>query len=152
MIWWGPDGIGASYTVDRYALQHALPFRLALAGGRRSNGLRCKVAEGRFGAYFNWCNTSVKNSGGFMGMTAAADYADMSLVDMYRVEDGRMAENWVYIDLLYFLHMQGLDVLERMRSLDYVERMKGDLRQEASFIPRELLAAGAAPRRPGSAR
>lgn len=139
MIWWGPYGIGASYTIDRYALQHALPFRLALSDGRRYNGLRCMAAEGRFGAYFNWSNTSVKNSGGFMGMTASADFADMSLVDIYRASGGKFAENWVFIDLLNYLFMQGLDVLGRMRSLDYVDRLKGDLRQEASFVPRTLL-------------
>jgi hypothetical protein len=27
MIWWGPAGIGATYTIERYAKQHAGPFR-----------------------------------------------------------------------------------------------------------------------------
>ena len=43
----------------------------------------------------------------------------MRVVDIYRAEDGKLAENWVFIDLLHYLNMQGLDVLERMRSLRY---------------------------------
>ena len=27
MIWWGPTGIGSTYTIERYADQHAVPFR-----------------------------------------------------------------------------------------------------------------------------
>ena len=27
MIWWGPAGIGSSYTIERYAEQHSGPFR-----------------------------------------------------------------------------------------------------------------------------
>ena len=27
MIWWGPAGIGATYTIERYAKQHSGPFR-----------------------------------------------------------------------------------------------------------------------------
>jgi ABC-type sugar transport system permease subunit len=29
MIWWGPAGIGATYTIERYAKQHSGPFRAA---------------------------------------------------------------------------------------------------------------------------
>jgi hypothetical protein len=29
MLWWGPEGIGATYTIPRYARQHAGPFRAA---------------------------------------------------------------------------------------------------------------------------
>jgi len=30
MIWWGPAGIGATYTIERYAKQHSAPFRAGL--------------------------------------------------------------------------------------------------------------------------
>ena len=29
MVWWGPEGIGATYTIERYAEQHSGPFRAA---------------------------------------------------------------------------------------------------------------------------
>lgn len=35
---------------------------------------------------------------------------------MVRNDDGdRLAENWIFIDMLHFLNMQGFDVLRRMK-------------------------------------
>ena len=55
-------------------------------------------------------------SGGFLGLPASRP-ADMRVVDVYRRDGDKLAENWVFIDLLHWLHMQGLDVLARMRQL-----------------------------------
>ena len=117
MIWWGPAGIGAAYTIDGYIKQHAGPFNEALMKGYKFNGHVCRLAEGHFGGFFGWANLTVSNSGGYLGMTAAPKAADMRVVDIYREEDGKLAENWVFIDLLHYLNMQGLDVLGRMASL-----------------------------------
>lgn len=117
MIWWGPAGIGATYTIPRYIRQHATPFGEALTEGYRFNGHLCRLAEGNFGGFFGWANLTVTNSGGFMGMTAGPHSADMRVVDMYRAENGKLAENWIFIDILHYLNMQGLDVLARMESM-----------------------------------
>ncbi|MGR3485242.1 MAG: nuclear transport factor 2 family protein [Paracoccaceae bacterium] len=113
MIWWGPAGIGASYTVDRYIDQHCTPFGRSLDEGYRFNGHLARVAEGDFGGFFGWANLTVTNSGGFMGMPAGPGPADMRVVDMYRRDGDKLAENWIFIDMLHFLAMQGLDVLAR---------------------------------------
>lgn len=44
--------------------------------------------------------------------------ADMRVVDTYRRDGDKLAENWVFIDLLHWLSMQGLDVLQRLRHED----------------------------------
>ena len=119
MIWWGPAGIGATYTIARYKQQHATPFNDALREGYRFNGHLCRLAEGNFGGFFGWPNLTVNNAGGYLGMTASPSNADMRVVDIYRAEDGKLAENWIFIDILNFLFMQGLDVLARMKSLQY---------------------------------
>jgi hypothetical protein len=41
----------------------------------------------------------------------------MRVVDIYRRDGDKLAENWVFIDLLHWLSMQGLDVLGRLRNL-----------------------------------
>lgn len=114
MIWWGPAGIGAVYTIERYDRQHSMPFDKSLSTAYVFNGHVCRLAESAFGGFFGWPNLTVQNSGGFLGMTAGPGPADMRVIDMYRVENGKIAENWVFIDLLHFLKMQGLDVLGRM--------------------------------------
>ena len=41
----------------------------------------------------------------------------MRVVDVYRREGDKLQENWVIIAIPYWLNQQGLDVLERTRSI-----------------------------------
>ena len=116
--WWGPTVIGATYTVDRYDVQHSQPFHAALSHGYRFNGHVAKLAECNFGGNFDWHYLTLTNAGGYMGMTGGGLPADMRVVDIYRGEVDRLAENWIFIDILHFLNMQGLDVLRRLALLD----------------------------------
>ncbi len=115
MLWWGPDGIGATYTIDRYVEQHQRPFRTQIKD-RIFNGHICRMAEGNFGGFFGWANLTVTNAGGYMGLPAGTP-AEMRVVDLYRRDGDKLAENWIFIDMLHFLAMQGNDVLGRMRTL-----------------------------------
>jgi hypothetical protein len=112
MLWWGPSGIGATYTIPRYREQHGAPFRDSLKD-YKFNGHLCRLAEGHFGGFFGWANLTLRNAGGYLGMTAGPGPADMRVVDIYRAQDGKLAENWIFIDILHYLNMQGLDVLGR---------------------------------------
>ena len=113
MIWWGPAGIGATYTIERYAEQHSGPFREGFKE-RTFNGHLCRVAEGKFGGFFGWPNLTLTPSGGFMGMPATEKPGDMRIIDMYRRDGEKLAENWIFIDLLHFWKQQGVDILERI--------------------------------------
>ncbi len=115
MIWWGPTGIGATFTIDRYIAQHQRPFRTQNEG-RLFNGHICRMAEGNYGGFFGWPNLSLKPSGGYLGMPPFDGYADMRVVDIYRRDGNKLAENWVFIDLLHFLKMQGVDILEQIKT------------------------------------
>ena len=114
MLWWGPDGIGATYTIDRYIEQHQRPFRTQL-GERTFNGHIARLAEGNYGGFFGWPNLSLTPLGGYMGLPKGPR-ADMRVVDIYRRDGDKLAENWIFIDILHFLNMQGLDVLGRINS------------------------------------
>ena len=119
MIWWGPTGIGATYTIPRYAKQHSGPFRKAFVD-RQFNGHVCKIAEGTFGGFFGWPNLTLNHKGGFMGMPATGQTGDMRVIDMYRRDGEKLTENWIFIDLLHFWKMQGVDILERTNSINIV--------------------------------
>ena len=114
MIWSGPTGIGASYTIPRYIEQHSGPFRARLHD-RAFIGHLARIGEGHFGGFFGWPNLSLRNAGGYMGQPENDVQAQMRVVDMYRRDGDKLAENWIFIDMLHYLKMQGLDVLERMR-------------------------------------
>ena len=114
MIWFGPAGIGSSYTFERYSRQHQHPFAAHL-GDIRFHGHLARIAEGNYAGWFGWPNLTMRNAGGFVGMPASERMLEMRVVDIYRRDGEKLSENWVFIDLLHFLSMQGVDVLERMR-------------------------------------
>lgn len=113
MIWWGPTGVGAAYTIERYAKQHSGPFRAAFYD-RTGTGHVARLAEGAYGGFFGWPNFTAKHRGGFMGMPASDKECEFRVIDIYRREGDKLAENWVFIDVLYWLMQQGDDVLARM--------------------------------------
>lgn len=116
MIWWGPAGIGATYTIERYAQQHSGPFRAGFKD-RIFNGHICRIAEGNYGGFFGWPNLTLTPTGGFMGMPASTTPGDMRVIDIYRRDGDKLTENWIFIDLLHFWHMQGVDILARTTNI-----------------------------------
>lgn len=113
MIWWGPAGIGATYTIERYAKQHSAPFRAGFTE-RTGTGHLCRFAEGEFGGFFGWPNFTAVATGGFMGLPATGKPGEFRVVDIYRRGGDKLSENWVFIDILHWLKTQGLDVLARL--------------------------------------
>ena len=118
MLWWGPAGIGATYTIPGYMAQHTRPFDDAFAhGGDGHHPDICHLGEGHYGAIFGYANMIVRNAGGYLGMTASPRATELRVCDVYRRAGGRLAENWIFIDMLHYLHQQGLDLLARNAEL-----------------------------------
>ncbi len=118
MIWYGPSGIGSTLSIGGFKRQHQMPFRKALYSTRNFNGHKSRFTEGNYGGWVGWPSLSMKvTGGGYMGMPATNTAIDMRVVDMYRREGDKIAENWVLIDKPYVLMQQGLDIFERMRDI-----------------------------------
>ncbi len=109
MIWWGPTGIGSTYTINRYVDQHASPFRQVFKE-RKFNGHFCRISEGNYGGFFGWPNLTLTPSKTFMGITPTPKSSEMRVIDMYRREGDKLSENWVFIDFLHFWKILGVDI------------------------------------------
>lgn len=114
MLWFGPSGIGSTYTIERYQEQHQGPYRDGLSD-IQFNGHVCRIAEGKYAGWFGWPNLTMTPRGGLMGLPSTTKRVDMRVVDVYRRDGDKLAENWIFIDLLYFMLQQDIDVLERTR-------------------------------------
>ncbi len=115
MIWYGPSGIGASYTIPRYQKQHQIPFRTQLTD-KVANDYTIFFAEGDFACYV--MSMDVTPTGGWIGMTGGHKSAFLrGDTDVYYCKNGKISENWCFIDLPYWLKEQGIDILERATSL-----------------------------------
>ncbi len=111
MIWWGPTGIGSTYTIPRYAAQHVVPFRNSFTGRSNTKHI-CRMAEGHFGGFFGWPNFTARPKGGFMGMPGTEKDVEFRVIDIYRRLGDKLAENWVFIDLLHLWNQQGFKILD----------------------------------------
>ncbi|MFA3919416.1 ester cyclase [Ruegeria hyattellae] len=117
MLWWGPTGIGASYTYQGYLKGHTTPFEDGLEFIRH-NGHIVRLGEGSYGGFFGYPSMTMRSKGGYMGLTSSGDTtADMRIVDLYRRDGDKLAENWIFIDHLWFLKQLGVDLIERHRAL-----------------------------------
>lgn len=110
MIWWGPEGIGATYTIGRYAKQHSGPFRAGFADRSATRHI-ARLAEGHYGGFFGWPNFTARPTGGFMQQPGSDTPGEFRVIDIYRRAGDKLAENWVFIDLLHFWKNQGRDFL-----------------------------------------
>lgn len=116
MCWYGPAGIGSTATIERYQEQHSYPFREGLKN-KVYNGHICRFAEGSYACWFGWPNLTHTPKGGFLGLPGNELSVDMRVVDVYRRDGDKLAENWVIIDLPWWLKQQGIDILERCRDI-----------------------------------
>ncbi len=116
MIWWGPAGIGATYTIPRYAQQHSAPFRAGFAERSKTRHI-ARLAEGHYGGFFGWPNFTARPTGGFMGMPASDKAGEFRVIDIYRRNGDKLAENWIFIDLLHFWNCLGVDILARTKDV-----------------------------------
>ena len=82
MIWWGPSGIGSSFTIERYVEQHALPFRNNFIN-RKFNGHICRLSEGMFGRFFGWPNLTLTPNKKLMGLETTKKSSDMRVINIY---------------------------------------------------------------------
>ena len=116
MIWWGPAGIGATYTIDRYIDQHVCRSATRLKD-RIFNGHLCRFAESHFGGFFGWANLTLTMRAAIWASRPPAARPTCGSSTFTARESDKLAENWIFIDILHFLAMQGLDVLARMEEL-----------------------------------
>lgn len=110
MLWWGPTGIGATYTIARYAQQHSGPFRATFAERTRTKHI-ARLAEGHYGGFFGWPNFTARLTQDYMGFPSAGEIGEFRVIDIYRRAGDKLAENWVFIDVPHFWLSQGVRIL-----------------------------------------
>jgi hypothetical protein len=118
-VWAGPGGIGTTVGAAAFVDCHQLPFRASLpdrvgggalpsspAGG--AAGHFVKFADGRFAVTGGWPSvTATHGNDGWLGLPATGRRVTLRVFDFYEVVAGRIAMNWVFIDLVDFLRQIG---------------------------------------------
>ena len=116
--WYGPCGIGSSRGQEGFRKWHQTPFLNAMAdrGQYPEETVSHFFAEGAYVAVTGWPNMAQTLSGdGWLGIAPTNKKVTLRSLDFWRLEEGRIRENWVLVDLLDVWAQIGVDVLGRMR-------------------------------------
>lgn len=115
--WYGPAGIGSLRGHQDYERGHQRPFLTAFPD-RVGGDHKCRIADNAYVASTGWPSVRATHlGGGWLGLAPTGKRIGMRVMDVWRREDDRLAENWVYIDLIDLLRQMDIDVFARMREM-----------------------------------
>ncbi len=121
MSWYGPAGIGTGRGINGFRNWHQIPFLSAMPDRGRYND---EVTHHFFGdrnyaAVTGWPNMiQTVTHDGWMGIAPSGKRIEMRSLDFWRLQNGKIRENWVLVDLLHVYDQLDVDVFRRMREFN----------------------------------
>jgi predicted ester cyclase len=120
--WYGPAGIGTGRGISGFRNWHQIPFlrgmpdrKLDAMGDLMSHWF----AEGDYVCETGWPNMRLTlTDDGWMGIAPAGREVLLRSLDFWRMENGKIRENWVLVDLLDLYAQVGIDVFARLREFN----------------------------------
>lgn len=114
MGWYGPSGIGATRGVAGFQAHHQRPF-LAAFPDRVGGNHKARFGDGTFTVSTGWPSVTATFAGEWLGCPPSGERITMRVMDVWRREGDRLAENWVFIDIPDVMAQAGVDLFALMR-------------------------------------
>ena len=121
MNWYGPSGIGTGRGIEGFRNWHQIPFLNAMPDrGQHTDGIALHFfGDGDYAAVTGWpAMVQTLTGGGWMGIAPAGRRISLRSLDFWRIENGKIRENWVMVDLLDAYAQLGVDVFCRLREFN----------------------------------
>lgn len=120
--WYGPAGIGTGRGISGFRNWHQIPFLRAMPDRKldaMGDLMSHWFAEGAYVAETGWPNMRLTLSDdGWMGIAPAGREVRLRSLDFWRMENGKIRENRVLVDLLDLYAQVGIDVRARLREFN----------------------------------
>lgn len=110
MRWYGPAGIGSTVALAGFEEHHQIPFLRAFPDRVGGTEDTVWIAEGPYVACAGFPVLHMRHLGPYLGHPATDRQVTMRGIDWWRREGGRLAENWVFVDLPHFFDQLGVDL------------------------------------------
>lgn len=123
MNWYGPAGIGSARGVAGFRNWHQIPFLRAMPdrGQHAGEVTHHFLGDGAYVGVTGWPNMiQTVSRDGWLGIAPAGQKISLRSLDFWRLEKGRIRENWVLVDLLDVYRQLGVDVFARLREFNKV--------------------------------
>ena len=121
MNWYGPAGIGTGRGIAGFRNWHQIPFLSGMPDrGRYVEDITYHFfGDNDYAAVTGWPNMiqTVTNDG-WLGIAPSDKRITMRSLDFWRLENGRIRENWVLVDILDAYRQLGVDVFARLREFN----------------------------------
>ena len=104
--WMGNRGCGTKPDLAAFRANWQLPLRAAFTD--RSYHTERFIAEGDWASCFG--HIEATHSGAFMGIAPTGRRVRIPYMDFWKIEDGRIRDNWVSVDFADVLAQLGRDV------------------------------------------
>lgn len=121
MTWYGPAGIGTGRGIAGFRNWHQIPFLNAMPDrGRYVDEITHHFfGDNDYVAVTGWPNMiQTVSHDGWMGLVPSGKKITMKSLDFWRLENGRIRENWVMVDILDAYRQLGVDVFARLREFN----------------------------------
>lgn len=121
MTWYGPAGIGTGRGIAGFRNWHQIPFLNGMPDrGQYVDEIEYHFfGDGPYAAVTGWPDMYQSlTHGGWLGIAPTGKKIEMRSLDFWRMEAGRIRENWVLVDLLHMYDQIGVDVLARLREFN----------------------------------
>ena len=126
MMWYGPAGIGSARGIAGFRHWHQIPFLNAMPDrGQYLDEITYHfLAEGEIAGVTGWPDMAQTIShDGWLGIAPTGKKITMRSLDFWRLENGKIRENWVLVDLLDMYQQIGVDVFARLREFNKARNM-----------------------------
>jgi len=114
MHWYGPCGIGTARGLENYYHVHASHF-LGAFPDRGGGSHASRLAEGNYVASTGWPSVQATHTGEWLGCPPTGQRIGMRVMDFWRRDGEKLAQNWVLIDIIDIFRQFGIDLFARLQ-------------------------------------
>ncbi len=116
MFWYGPGGIGSTFTYEGFDRDHRVAFLTAFPD-RVGGDHYCRIGDGDYAAVSGWPSMTMTFQGDYLGQKADGRPLTLRVMDFYRCAGGQVAENWVLLDYVDLFRQMGRDLIAEAAAL-----------------------------------
>ncbi len=116
MMWYGPAGIGSNYEWAGFSKDHRTPFLHAFPD-RKGGNHYCRFGDGNYACVSGWPSMTMTFQGDYLGQPATGQPLTLRVMDFYRIENNKIAENWVTLDYGDLFKQMGRDLVSEANAL-----------------------------------
>ena len=109
-MYYAASGIGMCRGLDGFRAHHQIPFLRAFPD-RTATGHFIRISDGPYAVTGGI--VAATHLGEYLGMAPTGRRIDIPVMDFYRLEGARIAENWLPMDVIHVASQMGVDLLAR---------------------------------------